>query len=330
MTDTTAWHEDLFMQPLLDLGRHEASQFAGVLCPRGEVGAERLGVNAVFLENAEDYYKKYQGFDYWRMLIAETVRRIGIEAPSVVVEYGCGFGNATLPVLDLFPSARVVATDISPNLLSILHRLLATRGLSGRCVPVAMDAHKPYLRAECADLVFGAAIMHHLAEPGGFIRSALSVLKPGGSAFFYEPLEGGTAILVLICDEIMREAKRRRAWGHPLYVINRFADDVRPQIFRTAMKGWRDRDDKWVFPRSLLDDIAAETGSEVRVYGLHDNVGQFRRHLSYMLRTYASVDPDTLPKWAWEIVDRFDKDIFSPEMLRDLALEGCIIFRKRG
>jgi hypothetical protein len=56
----------------------------------------------------------------------------------------------------------------------------------------------------------------------------------------------------------------------------------------------------------------------VRLYGPHDDVGQFRRHLS----------PEDVPPWAWAIVDRFDSGTFSAERLRDLALEGCIIFRK--
>ncbi len=96
--------------------------------------------------------------------------------------------------------------------------------------------------------------------------------------FGYEPLEGGNSILVLICEEILREAKRRRAGGRRISVIKRFADDLKPQIFRAASRGWYERDDKWAFPRSVLDDIATAAGAEVRLYGLHDNVGQFRRH----------------------------------------------------
>ncbi len=68
----------------------------------------------------------------------------------------------------------------------------------------------------------------------------------------------------------------------------------------------------------MLDDIANAAGAEVRLYGPHDDVGQFRRHLS----------PEDVPPWAWAIVDRFDSGTFSAERLRDLALEGCIIFRK--
>jgi hypothetical protein len=94
--------------------------------------------------------------------------------------------------------------------------------------------------------------------------------------------------------------------------------DLKPQIFRAATRGWHERDDKWALPRSVLDDIANAAGAEVRLYGPHDDVGQFRRHLS----------PEDVPPWAWAIVDRFDSGTFSAERLRDLALEGCIIFCK--
>jgi ubiquinone/menaquinone biosynthesis C-methylase UbiE len=285
-------------------------------------------VNAVFLEHAEDYYKKYQGFDYWRTVLNGAVSRLDTPNPELIVEYGCGFGNATLPMLDIYPNAKIIASDISPNLLSIMDRLLVARELKERCVAFAMDAQKPYIKDNCADMVFGAAILHHLVEPGPFIETAMRVLKPGGSAFFFEPLEGGLAMLRAICEEVVRDAKRRNEWNHAIYLTQRFGDDMRTQIFRQATPGWRDKDDKWAFPRSVLDEIGQKAGAEVRTYGLHDNVGQFRRHFSYMLETYGGMNPKEYPDWAWEIFDRFDKDTFSPEMLRDLAIEGVIIFRK--
>ena len=321
------WASVLFSQPLLNLGPRENPEFAGVFSPCDEIGAERLGVNAVFLENAEEYYKRYQGFEYWRNQLSRVLNHLKIAEPSIIVEYGCGFGNATLPMLDIFPKAKVLASDISPNLLAILHRLLEARGLSERCVPVAMDALKPYVREGTADLVFGAAILHHLTRPEDFVSSAMHVLKLGNFAFFFEPLEGGHAILLQMIEEILREAKRRSEWNHPLYCIAMLADSFRPQIFRGG-PGWAERDDKWAFSRSKLDDMAEAADADATVLPLHDNVGQFRRHLTYMLETYVSVPRADVPDWVWVIVDRYDQATFSPEMLRDLALEGCVIFRK--
>jgi SAM-dependent methyltransferase len=331
IADANAWYKPFFHGPLVDLGDYESAAFRGVLSPKAEVGQERRGVNALFLENAEAYYKKYQGFDYWRMLLVQALGRIGVDNAEIIVEFGCGFGNATLPMLDILAASKVIASDISPNLLTILDGLLVSRGLKDRCVAVAMDAHKPYIREGSADLIFGAAILHHLAEPSEFIDSALRVLKPGGWAFFFEPLEGGLAILRLICEEVLREGDRRSfigRWTQAMRLTRNLANDLRPQIFRAAIPGWRDRDDKWAFPRSVLDRIAQENHAQLRIYGLHDNVGQFRRHFTYMLETYGGMKATDYPAWAWNIFDRYDKEIFSPEMLLDLALEGCIMFRK--
>lgn len=331
MNMSQGWWQSYFSEPLVDMGDCEAEAFRGVLMPRNEFGRDRRGVSAVFLENAEAYYQKYQGFEYWRMLLTNALDRIRIADPKIVLEYGCGLGNATLPMLEMVPNSRIIATDISPNLLAILDGLLVSRQLKDRCVAVAMDAHKPYVRDGSVDLVFGAAILHHLTEPNEFVSSALRALKPGGWAFFFEPLEGGLAILRLICEEILRESKRQSLfdrWSRAMTLTQNLANDLRPQIFRAATPGWRDRDDKWAFPRSVLDRIALENGAELRLWGLHDNVGQFRRHFSYMLETYCGMKADEYPAWAWEIFDRYDRETFSPEMLSDLALEGCIMFRK--
>src|SRR5215211_8753866 len=193
------WFAPAFKQPLLDLGEHESPAFAGVLSPRDEVGTVRAGVNAVFLEDAETYYQRHQGFDYWFGLLKSTTDRLQLLDVTRIVEFGCGFGNSTIPMLDLFPNSTVVATDISPNLLAILRRLINARSLQDRCIPVAMDAQKDYITQEYADVVMGSAVLHHLAEPGNFVRSAMKILKPGGVAFFYEPLEGGYSILRMAC-----------------------------------------------------------------------------------------------------------------------------------
>jgi ubiquinone/menaquinone biosynthesis C-methylase UbiE len=329
VSDTSnPWYVPSFNEPLVDLGDCEAEAFRGVVMPKGEVGPERHGVNAVFLENAETYYKKYQGFSYWRMLLVQALRQINVDDANMVVEYGCGFGNATLPMLDILPNSKIIASDTSPNLLALLEGLLVSRGLKQRCVAVAMDAQKPYIREESADLIFGAAILHHMTKPGEFIGSAMRVLKPGGWAFFFEPLEGGLAVLRLICEEIVRESRRGVAWKQSpdaMRLTEKFANDLRSRIFREATPG---RDDKWTVTRSVLDRIARENRAEIRTFGLHDNVGQFRRHFSYMLETSGGMKATDYPGWAWDIFDRYDKETFSPEMLLDLALEGCIMFRR--
>jgi hypothetical protein len=49
-----------------------------------------------------------------------------------------------------------------------------------------------------------------------------------------------------------------------------------------------------------------------------------------MLEAYGGLKREDVPRWAWEPFDRFDNDTFSPAMLTDLPIEGCVIFRKKG
>jgi hypothetical protein len=50
--------------------------------------------------------------------------------------------------------------------------------------------------------------------------------------------------------------------------------------------------------------------AEVFNYGLHDNVGQLRRHFSYMLETYGEMKAADYPEPRWKIFDHYDKETF--------------------
>lgn len=318
---------DAFRVPLVDLGREEPA-YSGIFCPEPDLYAEKHGVTAEFLENAEQYYEAHQGFAYWSSLIQRVGQHLDLAAPRFVVEVGCGFGNSTLPLLELLPNAHVLATDISPQLLAILKRLLDARGLADRCTPVSLDAHRDHFREGIADLVWGSAILHHLLEPGLLVRQAARLLKPGGAAVFFEPFEAGYALFRLLCLEISAEGRRRDVRSPSLDYIERLSAELAPQIKRHAFPGWSERDDKWMFPRSLLQEWASEAGCALTIFPVHDTERQFTKRLTYTLTAHAGCAVEDLPDWAWAIADRFDRDTFSPQLMRELLFEGCIIFEK--
>lgn len=326
---------EAFTTPLADLGVHEDPAFAGVLTPLPELGAERPGTSATFLENAEAYYAQHQSFWYWKDAFESALQHAGVTRADLIVEYGCGFGNSTLPLLELFPESRIVAIDISPNLLAILRRLIDARGLAHRCVPVALDAHRPYVRDGVADLVAGSAILHHLTEPGELVKAAMRVLKPQGVAVFFEPFEAGYALLRMLIRELCREAAVREMVLPAFTWWAEMSAEWNLQIQRDRLPGWRDLDDKWLFPRSVLQQFADEAGAELIVRPLHsfgDRTDLFRCHLRYQLRHWRGLDPDdpaVVPPWAWDIVERYDNEFFSAGLKEDLLFEGVVIFRKR-
>ena len=326
MSDLSA----LFLHPLIDLGTVEDQAFKRVLTPEPEVGQPKLGVDEVFLGQAESYYEKFQSFDYWRSLISTAVKRLGLPEPEIVVEFGCGFGNSTLPVLDLFPRSKVVATDISPNLLAILRGLLDSRSLGDRCLPVAMDAQKPYIREGVADLVLGSAILHHLTKPGAFVQQAMRLLKPGGAALFFEPMEAGYALLREACLLAAAEGVRRGEGSEITDIARSVADGLLPQLRRQRIPGWEDRNDKWAFPRSVLAEIADAANADLVVYPINNLEAPFRSHIAYVVEAASGRARETIPDWFYASFDHLDCDVFSPEMLLDLPIEACVIFRPRA
>jgi len=346
-----------FVEPLVDLASLGDARFSGVLTPQSELGATRSGIDDVFLEGAEDYYRDRQGFGYWRMLIEQACARASFTSPRAIVDIGCGFGNATLPLLELFPEAEVIAADLSPNLLAILKRLLVNRDLESRCVAVAMDAHNDCIRPASVDLVVGAAILHHLVDPSRLIANTMRMLRPGGIAIFFEPMEGGQALLRKICADITAQRARRppgpevtraavrlaersgavlgralapRDWmaqAKGLAFLEQLGRDLEPQVLRSC-QGWSDLNDKWAFPRGYLERAAERAGASVAVEPLHGPDKPFTRHIEQLFAMYGAPGALGLPAWAWDIVRSYDETLFSPEMLREMPIEACLTFKR--
>lgn len=321
--------DDYFVCKLVDMGEIDNPNFHGVYSPEPEVGRKREGVNAAFLEDAEEYYVKHQGYDYWNQLFAGAFRRLKLSNPDLIVEYGCGFGNSTLPLLALMPDAKVIASDISPNLLAIGRRLVEERGYSDRCAFVAMDAQVDYIRPDIADVVVGSAILHHLAEPRLLLTAAMRVLKPNGCAIFFEPFEIGYALIRMLLLDILNEASRRDYTSPIVDWMTQLQEALAVQIQRDRAPGWRDRDDKWIFSRNYLQDIADDVGAELIIYPLETSSGKFRSQIKYMLTVDAGFKDSDMPDWGWSIIDRLDNDIFSPDLMPDLLIAGAVIFKKR-
>jgi SAM-dependent methyltransferase len=102
-----------------------------------------------------------------------------------ILEYGCGEGWITRDLARL--GGNVSAFDISPQAAENTSRILAAESLLDRCSVGVMPAEALAYDADSFDMAVGFAIIHHLD-----LRKALSelhrVLRPGGVAYFAEPL----------------------------------------------------------------------------------------------------------------------------------------------
>ena len=102
---------------------------------------------------------------------------------KTILEYGCGNGENTVVLANR--GAKIIALDISAELLAIARKRLAVN----ECCDVDLllgSAHDLPLADESVDIIFGMAILHHL-DLGLASPEVWRGLKNGGRAIFEEP-----------------------------------------------------------------------------------------------------------------------------------------------
>jgi SAM-dependent methyltransferase len=105
---------------------------------------------------------------------------------AAVLDYGCGDGTFSWILSSL--GAHVCGIDISPD--SIRHaRKVGPQSQSNGSSPrfLVCDAHQTPFKNHLFDYVVGNGALHHLDLDRAFAEIA-RVLKPGGKAYFMEPM----------------------------------------------------------------------------------------------------------------------------------------------
>ena len=103
---------------------------------------------------------------------------------KTILEYGCGDGLNTVVLANR--GAKIVALDISAELLDVAHKRLEANDCCKDVELLVGSAHGLPLSDESVDVIFGMAILHHL-ELDLASREVWRVLKKGGRAIFEEP-----------------------------------------------------------------------------------------------------------------------------------------------
>lgn len=103
-----------------------------------------------------------------------------------VLDYGCG--NGVFSQVLASRGARVHGIDISPKLIEQARVYASKMGTNGASPQfVVGDAHRTPFDDKSFDFVFGNGALHHLNLDKAYAEIA-RVLKPGGKAFFMEPM----------------------------------------------------------------------------------------------------------------------------------------------
>lgn len=338
LTDSDTVARAAMTVDLADLGAVVSEEFAGILIPRQDLNEAKVGITDQFLKNAATYAERYSAVGYFKRLIENALCVGGRPSPRLILDFGSGSGNSVFPCLELFPDAEIIATDLSENLLAILRDHVATNhSFRNRLSLVCVDATKPYFAENCADIVIGAAILHHLIDPAACVKSACRALRPGGKAIFFEPFEAGNAVLRLAYEDVLRLDKLG-AMGEKL-------DPLAVHLFSIMLNDYKARaglnenspllkqlDDKWLFTRAYFEDILKSLpGVSVEIAPLNGLERPFSAQTETNLRLGLGISGERareiVPQWAWDIFASYDES-FSIELKRDLPVEACIIFER--
>ena len=316
-----------FAEPLCDLGNDDA-RLRGIFTPASERGVARSGVTAQFTENAAQYHARYGNVEGLRALIAQVFGRGDSASERFILDIGSGSGNSVIPLLDLYPGAFVVATDISPQLLAILRDYLETKpAYRGRYGLVCMDANHDRYSPGAFDLAVGASILHHIVDPRRVLGACASALAPGGAALFIEPFELGHGALRVAYRRILEEAKRRREQGPGFVMIERMVVDHEARLRDKSDPIFDVLDDKWYFTRAYFEDASRGgewSGCRVEPVNPHATMVD---HARMELQLGMGLPESSLPPWAWETI-REHEGSFSRDARRDLVFEGAVVLRR--
>jgi ubiquinone/menaquinone biosynthesis C-methylase UbiE len=321
-----------FVVPIIDLATKN-ERYAGIYVPEPEIGSKNIGITDQFLENAETYHNRYANTAHWLQIFNRIFDRVG-KPPGDrldILDIGTGSGvNTVVPLLSLFPGCSIVGTDLSPQLLAMLRRHVVMSGLDDQVACVCTDAMRNFFKPESVDLVVGGSILHHLIDPQSAIVAARCALKPGGMAIFVEPFEGYSIIRAAFDLITARSVQEALALG-----------PTATSFMRTMMRDYEVRagsdkngeiyqylDDKWLFTRSYIQDVAGKAGfKSVVIVPMYETGRQYRQGMTSILRM-GSIDPETdIPSWAWEIIDTFDR-CFSDDLKTEVTLESGIVFMR--
>jgi ubiquinone/menaquinone biosynthesis C-methylase UbiE len=305
----------------------------GIFSPIYEPQVVSQYVHAQFSEAAQIYAEKYAAVEHFTWLLSRAFAQIGWgkqeRSGLTILDIGSGAGNSIFPLLELCPESLLIASDLSIELLVWLKKALAERGLERSCVLLQLNAEELDFTPESFDLVVGAAVLHHLFSPEKTIAGCARILKRGGYALFFEPFEAGHAILRLIYSAILQDARHEALSAEVVAFLQSLIWEYEVRKGRDkSLPVYRQIDDKWLFTKRYIEEMAGKHGfSDCTMYPLYAPEQQFARQTEVNLRLGIGNGRESLPQWAWQIVQRYD-EFFSEDLNGDLLIEGGVILKK--
>lgn len=321
-----------FNRQLYDLGEHTGENlFTGIYSPiyTDQDVKAYMSPHYEEMENARKQAMSFDLTEYYQFHLDRNLNKIKLinrYNQCNILEICCGFGSATIPLLDLFPNSQVVASELSSSMLYVLKEKMENHPSRGRLKLLQLNAEDLDFKAESFDLICGAASLHHLFDPSIALKQMHKILKIGGGAIFFEPFENGMSILGLAYRQIINNpefkslpTKSQNYFNYTLQVWQKMKIKDKTDAY------FKGQDDKWLFTQSYFMELAAKINySKCIIYTLNKSqtpfLSQFKTHTS-------GNGISELPGWVIEIVSSYD-EFFSDDAKCDFLTEGCVIFIK--
>jgi trans-aconitate 2-methyltransferase len=124
--------------------------------------------------NAETYHRVSNPQFDWGTVVLE---RLPLDGDETVLDIGCGTGRLTDKLLERLPRGRVIAIDLSANMIQTARDYLRPRHQSRVQLAIADAAALPL--DESCDAIFSTATFHWVLDHPQLFRSLARAMKPG-------------------------------------------------------------------------------------------------------------------------------------------------------
>jgi ubiquinone/menaquinone biosynthesis C-methylase UbiE len=289
-----------------------------------------VGLGEQFRQDAAIYDKRYFNVEAKISTISRALSIAGKhpKKDGVALDIGCGSGNATFAILQMFEEIRLYSTDLSPEMLSILLHKADSIAASDRITAFVSDASKLALNSESIDLVTGSSMVHHLINPDGFLEKILRSIARDGVAIFFEPFQAGHIVIRTLLLSLAAISESRsgfsaeqihffRDYAHTIDVMVR--PDRADELIQLL-------DDKWMFCKKQFEDVGARSGCRVKIFATNPPIGAFEDKISNVV--YAGLGQILVwPDWALDLVRTIDLSV-GAHLREELLMEGCVVFTK--
>ena len=163
--------------------------------------------------DAESYHRVADPqFEWGKRLLT----RLQLRGDESIIDAGCGSGRLTRLLLERLPRGRVIAVDVSPQMVESARAYLEPE-FDGHVEVLCRDLLALNLH-QVAEVVFSTATFHWIADQAGLYRNIAQALRPGGRLLAQMGGKGNLNRLLARAEALETEPLYRQSfegWARP-------------------------------------------------------------------------------------------------------------------